>query len=282
MMTANTGYPASDPLFRHLPARLDIELLCKEYDLGDLVKIHEDLGGLYNVNLKIESTKGSYVIRIASGLANTQHIEFTSKVISILQEEKIPVLAPIKNEQGKFYSKYKDRFVQVTPYINAHPFKPTNKHAHSSGRMLRKIHETLIAVESGPLPEWSNYPSEEVLNEGLTLLKEICTIPDYQLSRVERLHERVSRNWNQHNQNLPTTIIHGDWHMWNSLYDTDGEIVVVMDFDFIQHAERLHDIAYMLWALLPNRKSNHLGKAFLEGYGNISQTENIGGYGLSW
>ncbi|UVI33647.1 hypothetical protein [Paenibacillus spongiae] len=46
-----------------------------------------------------------------------------------------------------------------------------------------------------------------------------------------------------------------------------------MDFDFIQLAERLHDVAYMLWALLRNGSGQQLGTAFLDGYGDLSLME---------
>ncbi|MCQ6557093.1 hypothetical protein [Paenibacillus mendelii] len=69
-MTVKTGYPDNDPLFRHTPDRLEMECICKEYCLGKFVHNHGDLGGAYNVNLKIETTKGFYVIRIAFGLAS--------------------------------------------------------------------------------------------------------------------------------------------------------------------------------------------------------------------
>jgi len=273
VIITSSGYPTSDPLFRCIPDNSELSMLCKDFGLGDLIINHGDLGGLFNVNLKIETTKGLYVIRVTSGLSSEQHIKYTQRVISALQIAKIPVLAPLPNLKGNYYSKYKERFVQITPYIHAQPFESTVAHIKASGRILRKMHDALIHFESGSLPEWSNYPSTEILTEGLTLLQDICKVPDGQLSRVKQLYERIMREWDDKNEELPSTIIHGDWHVWNSLHDSDGEIIVVMDFDSFQRAERIHDIAYMLWVILPDRQSNYLGKAFLQGYGVISQAE---------
>ena len=50
-------------------------------------------------------------------------------------------------------------------------------------------------------------------------------------------------------------MIHGDWHPWNQLYSNDRTVKCITDFDFIQGAERVHDIAYALWAILSNKET---------------------------
>jgi len=272
-MERNTGYPENDPLSRHNPDHGEISKLCEEFGLGDLICNHGDLGGLYNVNLKIETNKGMYVIRIASGLASERHLRFSKQVIDVLHNANIPVLKPIVNEQGMNYSTYKDRFVQITPYIEAYAFQTNPRFANASGRILRKMHDTLENAQAGPLPEWSNYPSSIVLEEGMSLLKDVCRVPHNQLSSAEQFYNLVMNEWEKLCHDLPETIIHGDWHMWNALYDTNGEVRAVLDFDFVQRAERIHDVAYMMWALLPNDSFPQLGSAFLQGYGELSDIE---------
>ena len=44
-----------DPLYRHIPSSNEIQAICNEFDMGDVFKIYGDLGGLFNVNLKIET-----------------------------------------------------------------------------------------------------------------------------------------------------------------------------------------------------------------------------------
>ena len=50
-------------------------------------------------------------------------------------------------------------------------------------------------------------------------------------------------------------MIRGDWHPWNQLYSNDGTVKCIMDFDFIQRAERVHDVVYALWAILSNKET---------------------------
>jgi len=272
-MERDTGYPDNDPLQRLYPDDTDLTKICEEFGLGDLICNHGDLGGLYNINLKIETNKGMYVFRVASGLASERHLRYSKQVIDVLHHANIPVLKPIVNEQGMNYTKYKDRFVQITPFIEASAFQTDTQFANASGRVLRKMHDTLLNVQTGPLPEWSNYPSSIILEEGMSLLKHVCRVPRNQLSSAERFYNRVMNEWDKLCHDLPKTIIHGDWHMWNALYDTNGEVRAVLDFDFMQRAERIHDLAYMMWALLPNDSFPQLGSAFLQGYGELTDIE---------
>jgi Ser/Thr protein kinase RdoA (MazF antagonist) len=68
-------------------------------------------------------------------------------------------------------------------------------------------------------------------------------------------------------------VIHGDWHFFNSLYDDVGEIKAVLDFDFADRAERLHDIAYALWILMSQPKLRSFAGYFLKGYGSLTEEE---------
>ncbi|WP_274361929.1 phosphotransferase [Paenibacillus thermotolerans] len=272
-MAASGVYPAYDPLFRHIPDRTELEAICKHFGLGAFLHNHGDLGGAYNANLKIETDKGMFVCRIAFGLVGAEHIDYSLKVLSALEAADVPVLFPLINEQGIYYTQYKDRFLQVTPFIEGKPFDSSVEHARTNGRLLRKMHDVLASFEAGPKPEWSNYPSNEILSEGLKLLRETCNPPEELMFRAERLYDLMMPEWCEYGGTLPETVIHGDWHTGNVLYGEDGDIRAVMDFDFVQRAERLHDIAYMLWALLQNDTFRHLGKAFLEGYGDLTPAE---------
>ncbi|RAK13853.1 hypothetical protein B0I26_1463 [Anoxybacillus vitaminiphilus] len=47
----------------------------------------------------------------------------------------------------------------------------------------------------------------------------------------------------------------------------------ILDFDFLQKGERIHDISYFLWAVRNAKNNEELGKHFLKGYGPISPVE---------
>jgi len=263
-----------DPLYKHIPSSNEIQTICDEFDIGDIFEIYGDLGGLFNVNLKIETNKGLYVIRIHSGLATKEHLDYQQSIMSILKSHDIPVLTLITTKDRRNYSYYKDRFVQINPYVKGNKFSNNLIQIFSSGKMLCKIHKALADIKAGPLPKWSNYPSNRILIEGLNKLKNMKdNLTKEEIRRADNLYKKVMNKWWGIKINLPETVIHGDWHPWNQLYSNDGTVKCIMDFDFIQRAERVHDVAYALWAILSNKDTYYLGEGFLQGYNELAYEE---------
>jgi Ser/Thr protein kinase RdoA (MazF antagonist) len=103
---------------------------------------------------------------------------------------------------------------------------------------------------------------------------EASGISQSQRARARRLYEMVMTEWKRYSDTqLPQTVIHGDWHFLNSLYDEVGDIKAVLDFDFAARAERLHDVAYALWILLSQPALRTMARSFLEGYGVLTKQE---------
>ncbi|GEM_PF-5704711 len=270
-MDRREDFPRSSPFYKVTPSVEDVRYFCERYDIGELVTVHGGLGGFLNVNLKVETTTGLYAIKVLTGFATVEHIEFTRRVIAVLRDAGIPTLRPMETPSGRPYIRWNGRFVTVSPFAPGHAFRNRVRHARASGRMLRRFHDTLTNQECGPVPAWSDYPSQEILIEGLRRLRAL-NIPADEIADAERLHEMVMSRWSAVCLDLPQTIIHGDWHPGNQLY-LNGKVSCILDFDFIQCAERLHDVAYALWSLMPGNTSRSLSKAFLEGYGPLERIE---------
>lgn len=272
-MDRRDDFPRSSPFYKLVPSVEDVREFCRRYDIGDLVTVHGGLGGFLNVNLKVETTAGLYAIRVLSGFATVDHIRFTEQVIAVLREGGIPALKPLYTPAGVPFIRWNGRFVMVSRIAPGHLFRGRVRQARASGRMLRRFHDTLDNASCGPEPGWSDYPSERILGEGIERLR-LLGLPADHLSEAERLHHMVASRWAKVCPDLPQTIIHGDWHPGNQLY-LDGKVSCILDFDFVQCAERLHDVAYALWSLMPGNRSRSLSKAFLEGYGPLERVEQV-------
>ena len=270
-MEIRDGFPRLSPFHKIVPSAEDIRRVCKRYHVGKLIAVHGGLGGLLNVNLKVETTGGMYALRVLSGFATEEHVEFTLRVIGILREAAIPALQPLRTPTGSSFVRWNDRLIMLTPFVEGHEFRSRVGQARASGEMLRRVHDALSDVEDGPKPGWSNYPSAAIMGEGLSRLSEM-RLSSGQVSEARRLRDSVMSRWRTVCRDLPTTIIHGDWHPGNQLY-TDCRVICILDFDFIQRAERLHDVAYALWSLLTGNPSRSLSRTFLEGYGPLEENE---------
>ena len=86
--------------------------------------------------------------------------------------------------------------------------------------------------------------------------------------------EEIYGRWHAGEADLPHCVIHGDWHLWNQLYEGD-RVVGVLDLDNMQAGARLLDIAYAIWVLhiLTPQYADVYRTAFLSGYGAMSEQE---------
>jgi Ser/Thr protein kinase RdoA (MazF antagonist) len=270
-------YTEDHPLYRIYPTAAELSLIAEHYALGGVENVEGDLGGLFNVNLKVVTAKGAFVVRVLSGLATEAGVEFGTAVAEHLRSKGIPALCPLRTRTGDTHLRLGQRIVQVTPFVEGVRFEYTEQQAESCGRMLRRCHDALSGFPSGPKPVWSNVPSSDILEDGVrTLLKRSDVtkqVDGFSTTTLLQVYERITEDWNSMMDSLPQTVIHGDWHPWNLLFDDAGGVRAVMDFDFAQRAARIHDVAYCLWALAKNPAHRALCSPFLRGYGSLEPIE---------
>jgi Ser/Thr protein kinase RdoA (MazF antagonist) len=263
------------PHDKYVPTARETTHLCDEFRIGKLISVGRDLGGLLNKNLLIETTKGQYAVRVMSAYARSRHIEFTQNVLRTLHHSGVPVVFPVQSTSGKFYTRLNGRKVQITPYIKANRFSGDRRQIYSSGRMQRKFHQALKHMEKGPTPIWSNYPSSRVIQKGLNQVNEYRHhLSSYDLKTVHKLHDRVMDKWSRIDKgSLRTTIVHCDWHLWNQLYTSKGDVCCILDFDSVQRRERVHDVGYSLWSLFSHEHLRNSAGDFLRGYKRLHDDE---------
>jgi Ser/Thr protein kinase RdoA (MazF antagonist) len=256
---------------RLVPTLEQIAVICQQYELGDFVSVMHLIEDTANLNIKILTKTGTYVIRVFS--ADTQRANEILTVLKTLAKNEIPVLLPLKNREGEHFIKFGAKNLQITRFKHGEMFSHKKKQAWSSGKTLSKFHDALVNIKSPGVPRASLYPSANIIREGLFKMERIKDKESKEeIELINRLYTEIVENWESKSTQLPKTIIHGDWHQGNQLYSEAGDVCCVMDFDFITKAERIFDIAYSLWRFRIHKEGMDIAKAFMEGYGNSKLT----------
>lgn len=264
-----------NPMQRYIPTKDELNSMCAEYQIGHVLAVHGELGGLFNVNVKVTTTTGDYVFRVHSGLSRKNHMDAQALLLAKLLQSNVPVLTPLRTKRGEAFLTLHNRFVQVTRFITGSPFQYTQQ-ADALGKMLRRFHDALSDVEAVPIPYWSNYPSNAILLEGMDILREQQQdgLHDPRLVReVEVLHQMVMEQWEAKANECVKTVIHADWHAWNVIFNAHNQVEHILDFDGLQRGERIHDIAYFIWSMRNRSDCAEIGRDFMRGYGAISPVE---------
>jgi Ser/Thr protein kinase RdoA (MazF antagonist) len=252
----------------------DLVRLCREYGIGNLLEVEDLLGGGFiNANLKIGTSKGKYVVRIFLKDIEEERLQFAFSIVSELSKAGIPVLVPLLNAKGISYAGYKEFVVQITPYVEASRFQWIPEQAYHSGKMLRTMHEKLTGIKESPKPvgvyQYYQLDPPAIINE---LKKNGHTLPNHEGTALVDFY-RLLNHLVIDTNNLPQTIIHGDWNPSNQLYNDNHEVCCFMDFDTLQRGVRIFDVAYALYFFLIQRRNERVTRQFLKGYGSLTEPE---------
>jgi Ser/Thr protein kinase RdoA (MazF antagonist) len=209
-----------------------------------------------------------------TSLTSKERIDYIQETIIALKNASLPVISAISNDDGENFSIVKNRTVQVYPYIKGSDFQYKPEQIKSSAKILNKFHTALKTFKTGPLPTDCVYPSNENLEKRFQRLnKNKGNFSNSQFKRIESLYFMIIENCaNENTTDLAKTIIHDDWHWGNLLYHQDGSVAVILDFDNMQHGERIYDIAYAMYSLYKKTtafKSNQMPLLFLKEYGEL-------------
>jgi Ser/Thr protein kinase RdoA (MazF antagonist) len=206
--------------------------------------------------------------------ADIPRINAIIKTLKILQANDVPVLIPLQAVDKNYFVGHKGYQVQLTPYIQAQPFSFDSSQMLSSGATLKKFHKALKNYNEISNPTASIYPSTDILRTGLHRLRDLeKKIPLETISHIHHLYEKIIIPWENISKRLPQTVIHGDWNERNMLFNSNGNVECIFDFDYIQRKERLFDVAFALWNFFIHPSFHSLAEPFMRGYGHLWEQE---------
>jgi Ser/Thr protein kinase RdoA (MazF antagonist) len=140
-------------------ADADMFFLAESFGLDPVIST-KDLGGAYNLNLLLKTEHGSYVLRVHRPWVTRLRLEQLQQVKDMLARAGFPVPLPLPTTSGETILRYKDRLVEVEPFIVHDGEADTWERNVIAFSLLGQLHNFLAAhTASIPLvePVVSNY-----------------------------------------------------------------------------------------------------------------------------
>ena len=234
--------------------------LVEHYALGVVHSI-TDLGGMYNLNARLHTETGDYVLRIHRPWVTMPRLAFEQHIKRLLAGAGFPVVLPIPTIKGADVLSHQQRLIELEPFIaNDTPIKRW-EHFPAMFTLLGDLH-TFLAQEF-PLsnvvpPVVSNYATPVQLIEQVEQTAELIANSPSSAKMIEiqqageicqvvlQMLAQQLPWWYAEGQHLPHRLTHGDYGMDNVLFCED-RIVALLDFDFLDVRERIFDLAYMIY-----------------------------------
>lgn len=227
-----------------------IALVRSQWDLGDVTAI-DDLGGSYNLNLRLTTSRGPVVLRVYRPWVSAERLSTVQTIRERLLRRGIPVPPSLPAVDGALAITFSGRQVEVEPWQPDDGGTDRPERWLAAGGLLGQLHAALR--EPGPPgafvpPQVHNAPSSPVFDDWLgRTVAAVTTAPRTHLATValgacHDANQLVRRIRQIPRPPLPRQLVHGDYGHENVRFRGDWPCLVV-DFDFLSLADRVADLA---------------------------------------
>lgn len=233
----------------------DFSKILSGYNLGEYKKFKPFKLGAVQTNLLLETTNGKYVFRYYESRSK-KYALFEVTILQYLSKNSYPCPAPIKNINGAFLRKHKDKQFALFEFIEGKHRKNVNPKLIAE--TIGKLHEITIGYKPKYFEVRDTYDPKSCWKNATLNSKNIKS--KYEIKkRLDWLKKELEKL--QFSKNLPKGVCHCDTHPSNFLYKKE-KLVAVLDFDDASYVPLLYDLANMVyfWAW-PHKKELNFEKA---------------------
>ncbi len=218
----------------------EIKNFCIEnWDIGEridnIVRIPQGTANLF----KIQTSNRTYVLKEYQSSINIESIQYEIEAVNILSKTDIPAIPFLKNKQGNQFTIYKDRILQILPFIQGDSYYNNEL----EGPKLTNISEILGKIVIN-LKEYNNFPlwRADIENnnrlgkkiEKLNILKNELSSENKYPELIEDIDKKIKICKELNKVNIDFNSFswlnsHGDYSVIQLLFKND-EVCAVFDF----------------------------------------------------
>ena len=227
-----------------------IALARSRWDLGDISAI-DDLGGSYNLNLRLVTGRGTVVLRVYRPWVTPERLASVRSVREGLRRHGLPVPPLVPSDSGEPAIALGGRLVEVEPWQPDDGGTDRPARWLAAAGSLGALQTALRAIGSPRAfvpPPVHNAPSPPVFDDWLgRTVAAIAAAPATRESGVALDACRVAGQLGAQIRQiprpaLPRQLVHGDYGHENVRFRGDVPSLIV-DFDFLGVADRIADLA---------------------------------------
>ena len=192
----------------------------------------------------IKTIGGTYLLkRRAPGHDDLERIRFQHAVQIHLEQEGYPVAKLVRTRRrGSTCVQRGSRVYELFEFVDGQRCNGSLIQVESAGRAMARMHDACMAW-SGPASSGNGYQGSGDVPQALERIAErFKGIKDLCLSLEETFTAATAKVVGLGWAGLPHTIIHGDWHPGNMLFNGD-DVAALLDFDSTRSEPRIAEFA---------------------------------------
>jgi homoserine kinase type II len=249
----------------------DVVEILSNYDIGKLEEFKGIEEGIENTNYFLIAGSRKYILTIYEKRVKPQDLPFFSDLMTKLNKEKFKCPAPIKNNNNKTISVYKNKNLMIVSFLEGKAKKILSlDNCKSLGQEVARMHlitkKFKIKRQNDlSIGSWRKI-FEQVKDKCIDIHKDLPRLIESNLNDVEK-------NWPT---DLPEGIIHADLFSDN-IFFRDNKFNGIIDFYFSCNDFYALEIAICFNALCFDGSKNNLtfnvtkAKNFMSGYSQLRE-----------
>ena len=248
----------------------DISYINKKFDIENFISFHGIKQGIENTNYLLKSKKNKFILTIFEKRVVNKELPFFMQLMEILNHNKINCPKPIKNNEGSYLIKLKNKKACIVTFLEGKDKRKLNiKNCFEIGKIIARMH---LITKNIKLYR-KNSMGINNLNSLLKLIKFKSKKFDYLEKFLKSNLNNVKKKWPK---NLPKGVIHGDLFIDN-IFFKNNKLSGILDFYFAANDYFMYEIAICINALCFDKKGKRFFinknkvKSLIKGYENIKK-----------
>jgi homoserine kinase type II len=248
----------------------DISFINKKFDIEEIISFQGIKKGIENTNYLLKSKNKKFILTIFEKRVSNNEIPFFMKLMDKLNDSKINCPKPLKNNDGEYLIKLKNKTACIVSFLKGKDKNKLNfENCFEVGKIIAQMH--LVT---------KNINLSRRNSMGIKYLDPLLKSIKFRSNKFSNLEKFLINNLKEIKKNwpkkLPKGIIHGDLFIDNIFFNKN-KLSGIIDFYFSANDYFMYEIAICINALCFDNKKSKFKinkqkiKSLIKGYESIKK-----------
>ena len=227
----------------------EISYINKKFEIDTITKFKGIKQGIENTNYLLKSKNKKFILTIFEKRVSQKEIPFFMKLMDQLNNSRINCPKPLKNKNGNYLIKIKNKTACIVSFLNGKDKKSLNlKNCYDIGKMIAEMHQSTKKINLFRKNSMGIKNLNPLLNSIKFKSKKFTNIEKF----LKTNFKDIKNKWPK---KLPNGIIHGDLFIDN-IFFKNNKLSGVIDFYFAANDYFMYEIAICINALCFDKKKS--------------------------
>ena len=248
----------------------DISFINKQFGIEEIISFQGIKKGIENTNYLLKSKNKKFILTIFEKRVSNKEIPFFMKLMDKLNNSKINCPKPLKNNDGKYLIKLKNKTACIVSFLKGKDKNKLDlKNCFEVGKIIAQMHLVTKNINLSRKNSMGIKNLDPLLKSIKFRSNKFSNLEKFLVNNLKE----IKKNWPK---KLPKGIIHGDLFIDNIFFNKN-KLSGIIDFYFAANDYFMYEIAICINALCFDNKKSKFKinkqkiKSLIKGYESIKK-----------